>query len=293
MQRILARELPNASDKQVLIRGWLNNIRAFGKLTFLDPPRPNRLCPNRHRKQRRTRKKLAALQPGSILTITAHASHRSEANLQVEIIRSSDHSGKPDPRSPSDRILQTRNPQRPRIYPRPPPHRAPQPADRRPSSESRPRSPTPTASTCTIKSRPSNISLPISSAPPLKGEPNFSTSIISATQPHSPKAASSINRSWSASMSGSLPSCPFSAPNLPIPPAIFPKENNSNSRWDFSTTGTKSSISRKGASNSSSQYLQKHMQSGNRSAWQDTIIKAPDRRPLPSPHICRSPGTLF
>ncbi len=35
MKRICANELSQHENNQVMVRGWLNNVRAFGKLTFL------------------------------------------------------------------------------------------------------------------------------------------------------------------------------------------------------------------------------------------------------------------
>ncbi len=68
MQRTLARELPNCVDKHVVMRGWLNNLRAMGKLAFL-------LIRDRSGlaqiviEDKAELQKISSLQPGSILTI--------------------------------------------------------------------------------------------------------------------------------------------------------------------------------------------------------------------------------
>lgn len=68
MQRTLARELPNCVDKHVVMRGWLNNLRAMGKLAFL-------LIRDRTGlaqiviEDKAELQKISSLQPGSILTI--------------------------------------------------------------------------------------------------------------------------------------------------------------------------------------------------------------------------------
>jgi nondiscriminating aspartyl-tRNA synthetase len=69
MHRVLARELPNCVEKQVTVRGWLNNLRAFGKMTFL-------LLRDRTGliqvviESKEELQKVSDLQPGSILSIT-------------------------------------------------------------------------------------------------------------------------------------------------------------------------------------------------------------------------------
>lgn len=68
MQRTLARELPNCVEKHVVVRGWLNNLRAMGKLAFL-------LVRDRTGliqvviEDKAELLKVSDLQPGSILTI--------------------------------------------------------------------------------------------------------------------------------------------------------------------------------------------------------------------------------
>jgi nondiscriminating aspartyl-tRNA synthetase len=68
MQRTLARELPNCVDKHVVMRGWLNNLRAMGKLAFL-------LLRDRTGlaqvviEDKAELQKISHLQPGSILTV--------------------------------------------------------------------------------------------------------------------------------------------------------------------------------------------------------------------------------
>ncbi len=68
MQRTLAKELPNCVDKHVVMRGWLNNLRAMGKVSFL-------LIRDRTGlaqvviEDKSELQKIFDLQPGSILTI--------------------------------------------------------------------------------------------------------------------------------------------------------------------------------------------------------------------------------
>jgi len=69
MERTLARELSNCVGKDVTVRGWMNNTRAFGKLMFL-------IVRDRSGfiqivvEDKEDAKKLEALQPGTILTVT-------------------------------------------------------------------------------------------------------------------------------------------------------------------------------------------------------------------------------
>ncbi len=85
MQRVLARELTNCIEKKVIVRGWLNNLRAFGKLNFL-------LLRDRTGlvqiviENKEELSKVSDLQPGSILTIEGKAVASNAAALKVEII---------------------------------------------------------------------------------------------------------------------------------------------------------------------------------------------------------------
>jgi len=83
--RILARELSACAGRQVHVRGWLNNLRTFGKLTFLLLRDRTGLCQvvivNKEELG-----KLAGLQPGSILSIEGRAVASREAALKVEIV---------------------------------------------------------------------------------------------------------------------------------------------------------------------------------------------------------------
>lgn len=85
MQRILARELSNCIGQKVFLRGWLNNLRPLGKLTFL-------LLRDRSGlaqiviENKEELKKVADLQPGSILSIEGRAVSSPEATLKVEVI---------------------------------------------------------------------------------------------------------------------------------------------------------------------------------------------------------------
>ena len=84
MQRVLARELPNCVEKKVIVRGWLNNLRAMGKLAFLLLRDRTGLIQvvieNKEEIQ-----KVANLQPGSILIIEGKAVTSNSA-YKTEII---------------------------------------------------------------------------------------------------------------------------------------------------------------------------------------------------------------
>ena len=83
--RILAQELPNLIDKNVLVRGWLNNLRTLGKLSFL-------LLRDRTGfiqiviEQKEELAKITHLQPGSILSIEGRVATSGEASLKIEIV---------------------------------------------------------------------------------------------------------------------------------------------------------------------------------------------------------------
>jgi nondiscriminating aspartyl-tRNA synthetase len=84
-QRILAAELSKHINQPVKLRGWLNNIRPFGKINFLilrDRTGFSQIVIDDKEEFR----KVAHLQPGSILTITGKAVASSQAALGVEVV---------------------------------------------------------------------------------------------------------------------------------------------------------------------------------------------------------------
>ncbi len=85
MSRILSKELINHVEKNVLVRGWLNNLRSFGKLTFLLLRDRTGLCQivieNKEELQ-----KISSLQPGSILSVRGKAVASQSGSLKVEIV---------------------------------------------------------------------------------------------------------------------------------------------------------------------------------------------------------------
>lgn len=85
MKRILASELPSHLNKAVTIRGWFNNLRAFGKLNFLILRDRTGLIQVVIEDKEEFRK-IAHLQPGSILTVSGKAAASSQAGLGAEII---------------------------------------------------------------------------------------------------------------------------------------------------------------------------------------------------------------
>lgn len=85
MKRILASELHCHINQPVKLRGWLNNIRSLGKLSFL-------LLRDRSGfaqiviEDKEELKKISHLQPGSILTVSGKAVTSTQAGLGAEIV---------------------------------------------------------------------------------------------------------------------------------------------------------------------------------------------------------------
>jgi len=84
-KRTLAKELSHVLGQPVLLRGWLNNVRAFGKLTFLILRDRTGLVQIVVENKDEV-KKLEGLQPGTILRIHGTASTSKEAHLGAEVI---------------------------------------------------------------------------------------------------------------------------------------------------------------------------------------------------------------
>ncbi len=86
MARILASELAKAVDQPVELKGWLNNLRPFGKINFL-------ILRDRSGfaqiliEDKEELKKIAHLQPGSILRVYGTPVLSSHAELGVEVIK--------------------------------------------------------------------------------------------------------------------------------------------------------------------------------------------------------------
>lgn len=83
--RVLAKELIQHVDKKVFVRGWLNNLRTLGKLSFLllrDRTGLSQIVIE----DKEELKKVAHLQPGSILAIHGRAIASQGAALKVEIV---------------------------------------------------------------------------------------------------------------------------------------------------------------------------------------------------------------
>ena len=84
-KRVLASELSKHVNQNVKVRGWLNNVRAFGKLNFLilrDRSGFSQIVID----DKEELQKISQLQPGSILTITGQAVASQQAGLGVEIV---------------------------------------------------------------------------------------------------------------------------------------------------------------------------------------------------------------
>ena len=85
MQRILSSELSSHVNQMVRVRGWLNNVRSFGKLHFLilrDRMGFIQIVIQNKEEQ----DKLLGLQPGSILSVEGTASLSTQAELGIELI---------------------------------------------------------------------------------------------------------------------------------------------------------------------------------------------------------------
>ncbi len=85
MHRILASQLSLHIDKKVCVQGWLNNIRALGKVNFLIlRDRSGFLQVTIQDKAEYA--KISSLQPGSILSIEGQVTTSPQSPLGVEII---------------------------------------------------------------------------------------------------------------------------------------------------------------------------------------------------------------
>lgn len=85
MARVLAADLSHHTNKTVELRGWLNNIRAIGKMNFLilrDRSGFTQIVIQ----NKEEFAKIAHLQAGSILKITGEVVQSSQASLGVELI---------------------------------------------------------------------------------------------------------------------------------------------------------------------------------------------------------------
>lgn len=85
MTRVLASELILHGNQQVILRGWLNNTRPLGKLNFLIL-RDRSGFAQIVLENKDEFKKIAHLQPGSILTVTGTAVVSTQAGLGMEVI---------------------------------------------------------------------------------------------------------------------------------------------------------------------------------------------------------------
>jgi nondiscriminating aspartyl-tRNA synthetase len=84
MERTLANQLPHFIGKQVTMRGWVNNTRAFGKLTFLIIRDRTGLAQIVIEDKEESRK-LDGLQPGTVITVTGNVVESNEKGLKAEI----------------------------------------------------------------------------------------------------------------------------------------------------------------------------------------------------------------
>jgi nondiscriminating aspartyl-tRNA synthetase len=85
MKRTLSSELAHCLDEPVMLRGWLNNLRAFGKLNFLIL-RDRAGLVQVVIESKEELQKIAHLHPGSVLRIKGKVVASAQAGLGVEII---------------------------------------------------------------------------------------------------------------------------------------------------------------------------------------------------------------
>lgn len=85
IKRTFASELSKHLNEPIRLRGWLNNLRAFGKLNFLilrdRTGFAQIVIDNKEEYQ-----KVSSLQPGTILTVTGKAVANTQAGLGVEVV---------------------------------------------------------------------------------------------------------------------------------------------------------------------------------------------------------------
>lgn len=85
LTRTLIEELPNQLEKQVRLRGWLNNVRAIGKLNFVIL-RDRTGFAQVVVEDKAEFQKVSSLQPGSILTIIGKVSSSAQAPGGIEVV---------------------------------------------------------------------------------------------------------------------------------------------------------------------------------------------------------------
>jgi nondiscriminating aspartyl-tRNA synthetase len=88
MKRVLSSELSQRIQQPVELRGWLNNVRPFGKLNFLIL-RDRMGFAQIVIEDKEEYRKIANLQPGSVLRVVGTAVQSSHAELGVEVIKPS------------------------------------------------------------------------------------------------------------------------------------------------------------------------------------------------------------
>lgn len=88
MERALSNELLQFIDKPVELKGWLNNIRPFGKINFLIL-RDRTGFAQILIEDKEEYRKISHLQPGSVLRVRGTAVRSSHAELGVEVIHPS------------------------------------------------------------------------------------------------------------------------------------------------------------------------------------------------------------
>lgn len=90
MGRVLASELTKHLNKQVEVKGWLNNIRPFGKINFLILRDRSGLI-QVVVQDKEEYHKVSSLQPGSILSIKGEVIASNQAELGTELINPTIH----------------------------------------------------------------------------------------------------------------------------------------------------------------------------------------------------------
>lgn len=88
MNRVLSSELNNHIDQKVVLRGWINTVRSLGKLNFLIL-RDRMGLAQVVVQDKNEWQKIAALQPGTVLTVTGKVVKNPQAELGIEVIEPS------------------------------------------------------------------------------------------------------------------------------------------------------------------------------------------------------------
>lgn len=88
MKRLLSCELPRNTEKRVHLRGWLNNVRALGKINFLILRDRGGLVQIVIQDKEEFRK-ISSLQPGTVLSVEGDVALSDQTALGIEVVNPS------------------------------------------------------------------------------------------------------------------------------------------------------------------------------------------------------------